>query len=128
MIDIAGSRPFRELRRVLTPEATIVLVGAKFPSNKGLGPLSHVIRMRLAGLGRSQAVKFFVASINKEDLVVLQDLLETGKVKPVIDRRYALSETVDAVRHLGEGHARGKIVVSPREPGLPVLGTREPVG
>jgi NADPH:quinone reductase-like Zn-dependent oxidoreductase len=68
--------------------------------------------MRLGGLGRSQAVKFFVASINKEDLVALQDLLETGKVKPVIDRRHALSETVDAVRHLGEGRARGKIVVT----------------
>jgi NADPH:quinone reductase-like Zn-dependent oxidoreductase len=112
VIDIAGSRPFRELRRVSTSGATIVVVGAKFPSNKGVGPLSHVIRMRLGALGRSQTVKFFVATINKEDLVVLADLLETGQVKPVIDRRYALSDTVDAVRYLGEGHARGKIVVT----------------
>jgi NADPH:quinone reductase-like Zn-dependent oxidoreductase len=112
LIDIAGSRPFRELRRALTPEATIVVVGARFPSNKGLGPLSHVIRMRLGALGRSQTVKFFVAQIDKEDLVVLADLLESGQVKPVIDRSFGLAATREALRYLGEGHARGKIVLT----------------
>ena len=112
MIDIAGSSPFRKFRRVLTPEATVVVVGAKFPSNKGLGPLSHIIGTRLSALGRSQTVKFFVAKINKEDLVVLQELLEAGKMRSVIDRRYELSQTADAMRYLGEGHARGKIVIT----------------
>ena len=72
MLDIAGSRPFRQFRRVLTPEATVVVVGAKFPSNKGIGPLSHIIGTRLAAVGRSQTVKFFVAKINKEDLGFLR--------------------------------------------------------
>ncbi len=112
MVDIAGSSPFRKFRRVLTPEATVVVVGAKFPSNKGLGPLSHIIGTRLSALGRSQTVKFFVAKINKEDLVVLQELLEAGKMRSVIDRRYELSQTADAMRYLGEGHARGKIVIT----------------
>jgi NADPH:quinone reductase-like Zn-dependent oxidoreductase len=112
VIDIAGSRPFRELRRVLTPDATVVVVGARFPANKGLGPLSHVIRMRLGAVGRSQTVKFFVAQINKEDLVVLADLLETGQMKPVIDGDFELAETREALRYLGEGHARGKIVLT----------------
>ena len=115
MLDIAGSRTFGEIRRVLTPEATIVLVGARFPSTKGLGPLSHLIRTRLAAVGRGQAVKFFVANITKEDLHDLRELIEAGKVKPVIDRRYALSEVGDALRYLGQGHARGKVVLTPDE-------------
>ncbi len=112
MIDIAGSQPFRKFRRVLTPKATVVVVGAKFPSNGGIGPLSHMIGTRLAGLGRSQTVKFFVAKIDKEDLGVLRELLEAGKVKSVIDRRFELSEAADALRYLGEGHARGKVIIT----------------
>jgi NADPH:quinone reductase-like Zn-dependent oxidoreductase len=112
MLDIAGSRPFRKFRRVLTPEATVVVIGAKFPANKGIGPLSHIIATRLSSIGRSQTVKFFMAQITKEDLTVLSELLEAGKVKSVIDKRYELSEAADALRYLGEGHARGKIVIT----------------
>jgi NADPH:quinone reductase-like Zn-dependent oxidoreductase len=111
MIDIAGSRSFGELRRVLTPEATAVIVGARFPG-KRLGPLGHVVRTRVASIGRSQTVKFFIAKINKEDLVVMGELMEAGKVTPVIDRSYKLDEISDALAYLGEGHARGKIVVT----------------
>jgi len=112
MLDIAGSCPFRQFRRVLAPEATVVIVGAKFPSNKGLGPLSHVIGTRLTSLGRSQRVTFFVAKITKEDLGFLGELLEAGKVRSVIDRSYDLSKVPEALGHLGEGHARGKIVIT----------------
>jgi NADPH:quinone reductase-like Zn-dependent oxidoreductase len=112
MLDIAGSQPFRKFRRVLTPKATVVIVGAKFPSNKGLGPLSHVIGTRLASLGRSQTVKFFIAKITKEDLGFLGELLEAGKVRSIIDRRFELSETANALRYLGEGHARGKVIIT----------------
>jgi len=112
MIDIAGSQPFRRFRRVLTPKATVVTVGAKFPSNGGIGPLSHVIGTRLASLGKSQKVRFFVAKINAEDLGVLAELLAAGKVRSVIDRSFELSQARDALRYLGEGHARGKIVIT----------------
>jgi len=112
MLDIAGSRPFREFRRVLTPKATVVIVGAKFPSNRGLGPLTHIFGTRLVAVGRSQTVKFVMAKINKEDLLVLQELLEAGKMRSVIDKRYELSQTLDAMRYLGEGHARGKVVIT----------------
>ena len=112
MLDIAGSKPFRKFRRVLTPKATVVIVGAKFPSNKGLGPLTHIIGTRLGALGRSQTAKFFVAKINKEDLGFLGELLGAGKVRSVIDRRFELSETADALRYLGEGHARGKVIIT----------------
>jgi NADPH:quinone reductase-like Zn-dependent oxidoreductase len=112
LIDIAGSKSFGKLRRVLTPDATIVIVGAKFPANKGLGPLGHVIRMRLGGLVRSQKVKFFVAKITKEDLAVMQELLDSGQVKSVVDRTYPLSDVREALGYLGEGHARGKVVIT----------------
>ena len=112
VIDIAGSRSFRELRRVLTSEATVVIVGAKFPSRGVLGPLAHVIGTRMASLGRSQTVKFFVAKIEQEDLRFVAELLEVGKVRSVIDRRFELSEAADALRYLGEGHARGKVIIT----------------
>ena len=111
MLDVAGSRPFSQFRRVLTPKATVVVVGAPM-TTRGLGPLKHVIGTRVASLGRSQKVTFFVAKITKEDLAVLGELLEAGTVKPVVDRRYSLSEIPDALRYLGEGHARGKIVIT----------------
>jgi NADPH:quinone reductase-like Zn-dependent oxidoreductase len=111
MLDIAGSRSFSECRRVLTPEAKVMLVGGRM-TYRGFGPLPHLGGMLLASKGRSQTVKSYVAKITKEDLVYLGGLLETGKVKAVIDKRYALSETSEALAYLGEGHARGKIVIT----------------
>ena len=111
MLDIAGSRSFRQFRRVLTPEATIVLIGGRM-TYRGLGPLPHLGRTLMASMGRSQKVKFFVAKITKEDLKVLRELFEAGKIKSVIDRRYELSEVPDALAYLGEGHARAKVVIT----------------
>jgi NADPH:quinone reductase-like Zn-dependent oxidoreductase len=111
MLDIAGSQTFSQFRRALTPEARVVLVGGRM-THRGLGPIPHLFATRLASVGRSQSVTFFVAKITKEDLAFLQELLADGKVKPVIDRRYELSQTSDALRYLGEGHAQGKIVLT----------------
>jgi NADPH:quinone reductase-like Zn-dependent oxidoreductase len=111
MLDVAGSRPFREFRRVLTPNATVVTVGAPM-SARGLGPLKHIVGTRLASLGRSQTVVNFVAKITKEDLEVMRQHLEAGTVKSVIDRRYELSQAPDALRYLGTRHARGKVVIT----------------
>ena len=111
MLDVAGSRSWSECTRVLDPQATLVIVGAP-KGNRLLGPLSHIVKVRLAALRSSRKVVFFIAKFNKEDMQVLQELLETGKVTPVIDRRYELSEIADALRYLGEGHAQGKIVLT----------------
>lgn len=111
MLDIAGSRSFRHFRRVLKPEATVVLIGGPM-TYRGLGPLPHLGKTLLASKGRSQTVRFHVAKITTEDLLVLRDLLEAGKVTPVIDRRYELSQAPDALRYLGERHARGKVVIT----------------
>jgi len=77
-----------------------------------LGPLSHVIRVRLASLRSSQKVVFFEAKTNREDLEVMREFLEGGKVTAAIDRRYELSDIADAFRYLGEGHAQGKVVIT----------------
>ena len=111
MLDIAGSRSWRECRRVLAPQATFVIVGGS-KSNRLLGPLGHVIGIRLASLFSSRKVVFFIAKLKKEDMEVLRELLESGQVTPVVDRRYGFGEVADAYRYLGEGHARGKIVVT----------------
>ena len=79
-------------------------------TNRLLGPLSHLVKVRLAALRSSQKVVFFIAKLNKPDMVVLRDFLETGRMTAVIDRRYELSEIADALRYLEEGHAHGKIV------------------
>ena len=81
-------------------------------SYRGLGPLPHIAGTFLKGKGRSQTVKFFVADITTENLKYLGELFDSGKVKPVIERTYPLSQAVDALAHFGEGHARGKLVIT----------------
>jgi NADPH:quinone reductase-like Zn-dependent oxidoreductase len=111
MLDIAGSRSWSACRRVLNPHATLVIVGGR-KTNRLLGPLGHAVRLLLAGLLSSRKVVFFIAKFNKADMLVLQELLEAGRVTPVIDRRYELSEIADALRYMGEGHAQAKIVLT----------------
>ena len=111
LLDIAGSRSWSDCKRVLNPKATLVIVGAP-KGNRSLGPLGHIAKVRLASMPSSQRAVFFVAKFNMSDMVVLRDLLESGKVKPVIDKRYELNEIADAFRYMGEGHAQGKIVVT----------------
>src|SRR5438128_11575804 len=111
LFDIAGSRSWSECKRILNAEATVVMVGAPKRSRL-LGPLGHIAKTRLASIPSSQKAMFFLAKLNNADMVVLRALLEAGNVKPVIDRRYELGETADALRYLGEGHARGKVVVT----------------
>jgi NADPH:quinone reductase-like Zn-dependent oxidoreductase len=111
MLDVAGSRSFLDCRRVLTPNAAFVLIGGRM-TYRGLGPLPHLAGTILKSKGRSQRVKFFVAKMEKEDLGLLADLLEAGTVQSVIDRRYELSRAPAALAYLGEGHARGKVVIT----------------
>ncbi|TAK14071.1 MAG: NAD(P)-dependent alcohol dehydrogenase [Anaerolineae bacterium] len=110
MANVSGGRPWAECKRVLTPEGTLVILGA--PKAGGpLGPLGYVIRVRLASLLSKQKVIFFIAQFNRPDMKILADMLESGKIKSVIDRRFALSESAAAFAYFGEGHARGKVVI-----------------
>jgi NADPH:quinone reductase-like Zn-dependent oxidoreductase len=111
MLDVAGGRSWSECRRVLNPQATLVIVGAP-KGNRLIGPLSHIAKVRLASSRSSQKVVFFIAKLNKPDLEVLRDLLEAAKLTPVVDRQYELSATADAFRYMGEGHCRAKVVIT----------------
>jgi NADPH:quinone reductase-like Zn-dependent oxidoreductase len=111
VIDIAGSRSWREIKRVLKPRATLVIVGAP-KGNRVLGPLAHILPLRLSALGASQKLVFFIAEFIREDFLLLTELFERGQVKPVVEKVYPLEKIAEALRHLGTGHARGKIIVT----------------
>jgi NADPH:quinone reductase-like Zn-dependent oxidoreductase len=109
--DNAGNRSWRSMRRVLAPDATVVLVGGP-RRRRLLGPLGHIVRIKLAAkLGRRTA-SFFIAKPNRADLAVLRDLLEAGRVRPVVEQRYELAQIAEAMQWMGQGHARGKTVVT----------------
>ena len=110
MIDIAGTRSWRECARVLTPKATVVLVGGP-RANRFLGPLGHLAGMRLGSLVGRRKTAFFLAKFSKTDMQTLRELLESGKVRSAIDRRFTLAEIADALMYQAEGHPGGKIVV-----------------
>jgi NADPH:quinone reductase-like Zn-dependent oxidoreductase len=109
ILDVAGSKSWSQCRRVLRPHATLVMVGGT--GSRLLGPLGHIAKMLVASLRGSQKAVFFVAKPNGPDLDVLRELLEAGNVKPVVEKRYDLAHVADAVRYIGEGHARGKLVI-----------------
>jgi NADPH:quinone reductase-like Zn-dependent oxidoreductase len=109
ILDVAGSKSWSQCRRVLNPQATLVMVGG--PKSRLLGPLGHIAKVRLAALRGRQKAVFFIAKWNKPDMDVLREMLESGNVKPVVEKRYALGEVADAIRYIGEGHAQGKLVI-----------------
>ena len=111
MLDIAGSRSFLACRRVLEPDATVVVIGGPL-TYRGLGPLPHIAGTLLKAKGRSQRVRFLVAKIHTDDLVILGELLEAGRIKSVLERTYPLEEAAHALAYLGEGHAKAKIVLT----------------
>jgi NADPH:quinone reductase-like Zn-dependent oxidoreductase len=112
MLDIAGNRPWSDCKRVLGDKAIWVLVGGP-KTNRWIGPMGHAMKLRLASMGDSRTVVApFLANFNKQDVATLKELLEAGRMTPVIDRQYALSESSEALRYLGEGHAKGKVVIT----------------
>jgi len=111
ILDMAGNRSLSTLRRALTPEGTLVIIGGE-EGGRWLGGTDRQIRALLLSPFVRQRLRTFIAKESAEDLLVLKELIESGKVAPVIDRTYALREAPDAIRHLEEGHARGKLVLS----------------
>jgi NADPH:quinone reductase-like Zn-dependent oxidoreductase len=111
IFQLAGLQSPSELRRALTPEGTLVLSSGE-SDGRWIGPLGRVIKaMALSPFVRQKLVTFTVKP-NRDDLQVLKAMIEAGNVAPVIDRSYPLSETPEAIRHLEEGHSRGKAVVT----------------
>ncbi|MGH2672564.1 MAG: NAD(P)-dependent alcohol dehydrogenase, partial [Actinomycetota bacterium] len=112
IIDTAGRRPLRALRRALTPRGTLVVVGGDGGGRWTGGFLRGMLRGPLVSLFVGQKLQGLSTKERAEDVQAVNELIEAGKVKPVIDRTYSLVEAPDAVRYLAEGHPRGKIVIS----------------
>ena len=110
IVDLAGSRPLSDVRGALTPKGTLLLVGGRGgPWLMGMG---RTIRGMLLSPFVSQNLRFFVTTPSNADLLLLKELIEAGKVTPVIDRTYPLSETPEAVGYVYKGHAQGKVVIT----------------
>ena len=107
--DIASYHSISDYKRMMKTNGICVIVGMRDKMIRRL--LYFLIVGRLLSRGNKK-FRFFIAKINQKDLAYMKELLETRKVVPVIDRRYPLSETADAIQYLIEGHARGKIVIT----------------
>src|SRR5881392_1888381 len=112
--DLVGNHSFSERRNILKPNGICVLAGV---GGAGLHPgmwgrvLGNFVTVFKSNF-TSQKFVFYIAKLTKDDLNVLRDLMQSGKVAPLIDRTYKMSETADAVRYMEEGHARGKVVIT----------------
>jgi NADPH:quinone reductase-like Zn-dependent oxidoreductase len=111
ILDIAGNTSLTRLRRTLTPNGTLVIMGGE-TDGKWLGGSDRQLRAILLSPLVSQRLGTFVNSEKHQLLLDLTPLLESGKVTPVIDRHYPLDEAPKAIRYLIEGHARGKLVIT----------------
>ncbi|MGH3910321.1 MAG: NAD(P)-dependent alcohol dehydrogenase [Pseudonocardiaceae bacterium] len=111
ILDIGGHRSLTHLRRALTPRGTLVIVGSE-TGGRWLGGIDRQLRALLLSPFVGQKLSSLLSSENANDLIALTELIESGKVTPVIDRTYPLSETPAAIRYMTEGHARGKVVIN----------------
>jgi len=109
IVDVAGNCPILGWRRALKPGGTYVMVGG--PTSRILAALVLGPVISLAG-SRTMGLMLWWKPFAGEDVAVLVELIEAGRIAPVIDRRYPLAEVADALRYLKEGRARGKIVIT----------------
>ncbi len=113
ILDNVGNRSLSDNRRVLVADGRYVLIGGGGPENgRWIGPMAKPINAAVLSLFVSQDMGMHLAELTPEDLKVLSDLMQSGKVTPVIDRSYPLNEVPDAIRYLEEGHARGKVIIT----------------
>ncbi len=112
IFDCIGNHPLSSCRRVLTPTGMLIMVGER-TGRRMIGILARLISAFVWSRLMSQKMVTFLARPITEDLTIMRELMANGKVIPVIDRCYSLSEVGEAVRYLGEWRARGKVVIGP---------------
>ncbi len=110
IIDTGGNMPLARLRSLLKPDATLVIVGGEGGGDWfGIG---RQLRAMMLSRSKGQKLRSFICKENHEDMLVLKDLIESGKLTPVIDRTYPLAGVPEAIRRLQEGRVRGKLVIT----------------
>ena len=113
ILDIGGNATLARLRRALTPRGTLVIAGGE-TDGRLLGGADRQLRAIALSPFVGQKLGTYISSENAEDLIVLKELIEAGKVTPAIDRTYSLTEVPDAIRYIEEGRARGKVAIAIR--------------
>ena len=111
ILDNVSSLPLTRLRGALTPKGTLVLNGGGSPGHV-FGPVAGIVRAVVASAFVSQRLRPLPSRQNRQELLAVTGLIQDGKVMPVVDRTYPLAETVEGLRHVEQGHARGKAVVT----------------
>jgi NADPH:quinone reductase-like Zn-dependent oxidoreductase len=111
ILDTAGHRSLSQLRRALTPRGTLVIVGSEV-RGRWMGGFDRSLRAVALSRLVGQRLRMLSSTPRQDDLQTLRELIEAGKVTPVIDRAFPLPETPEAMRHLLRGHGRGKIVIT----------------
>jgi len=112
IFDLVANHSFSARRRVLNPKGIYIGAGIVGLGGSMIGLLAHLITELVLSRFVSQKFVTFMAKLSKEDLTIMRELMAAGKVTPVIDRCYTLSEVPEAIRYLEEGHARGKVVIT----------------
>jgi NADPH:quinone reductase-like Zn-dependent oxidoreductase len=114
ILDNVGTQPLSRFRQALTPKGICVLIGGGGPNDgRWIGPMARPIKALVLSLFVSQKFGMLGAELNHNDLSYLADLMQSGKVTPVIDRTYkSLGDVPEAIRYLEQGHARGKVVIA----------------
>jgi NADPH:quinone reductase-like Zn-dependent oxidoreductase len=112
IVDNVANHSLSEFRRVLTPKGKYVMVGGGGANEQGVfGKMPRTLQAKLLSKFGDQELGWMLAHPNQKDMAILADLMQSGKVKPMIDRTYKLSDLPEAIRYLEEGHARGKVVI-----------------
>lgn len=112
IFDLVGNHSFVELRRVLVPHGIFVGAGVVGAPKSIMGMVGGLVSTIVMSLFVSQRYATFVAKVNTNDLNAICELMVSGKVAPVVDRVFDLSQTAEAMRYQDQGHARGKIVIA----------------
>ena len=110
ILDNVANRSLAECRRVLTPNGKYIMIGG--PNGTWIKPMDRVLKAAFLSRFVSQQMTMMLSDPTPETWAAMRELLESGKVKSVIDRRYPLSQIADAMRYLEQGHARGKVIVT----------------
>jgi NADPH:quinone reductase-like Zn-dependent oxidoreductase len=126
ILDMVGTHSLSDYRRALTPSGTLVAVGS-LDKGRWLGPLGGALKAVVYSKFSSQQFLFFISHTNREDLTILGDLMKTGKMRSVIDKRYGLRQVPEAMRYLEAGHVRGKVIVTLEDDDVAAAPLSEPL-
>ncbi len=113
ILDNVGTQPLSGFRRALKPQGICVMIGGGGPNEgRWIGALARPVKALFLSPFVSQKMSMMLAEIRQEDLTVMRDLMEAGKVTPVVDKTYPLSQVREAMKYLEAGHARGKVILT----------------